>query len=258
MTQFVCLSGLPRSGSTILSAILNQNPLIHAEGNSAVCQLIYDMYNSFNNCNEQIKANNRDHTIVDLISAIPKIYYKDVQDTKSIIVDKCRSWTINMNVELLKTYIDPNIKIIVLERSVTDIVKSFMKLYKKNNWSKDKIHEVLTSILMPNVEPIMRSLNGINMAKNNNNDNTFLFIKYDNLISNPKENIDRIYKFCNWKPFTHDFNNIINVHPENDDFYNLEGFHDIRKVLSKEKNNITLPIDIMDKCIQIDKQNGYL
>jgi len=258
MTQFVCLSGLPRSGSTILSAILNQNPLIHAEGNSAVCQLIYDMYNSFNNCNEQIKANNRDHTIVDLISTIPKIYYKDVQDTKSIIVDKCRSWTINMNVELLKTYIDPNIKIIVLERSVTDIVKSFMKLYKKNNWTKDKIHEVLTSILMPNVEPIMRSLNGINMAKNNNNNNTFLFIKYDNLISNPKETIDRIYNFCNWKPFTHDFNNIINVHPENDDFYNLEGFHDIRKVLSKEKNNITLPIDIMDKCIQIDKQNGYL
>jgi len=42
-SQFVCLSGLPRSGSTLLSAILSQNPLIHAEGNSAVCQLMWDM-----------------------------------------------------------------------------------------------------------------------------------------------------------------------------------------------------------------------
>ena len=38
--QFVCLSGLPRTGSTLLSAILSQNPLIHAEGNSAVSPLM--------------------------------------------------------------------------------------------------------------------------------------------------------------------------------------------------------------------------
>ena len=37
------LSGLPRTGSTLLSAILYQNPKIHAEGNSGLCQLMWDL-----------------------------------------------------------------------------------------------------------------------------------------------------------------------------------------------------------------------
>ena len=32
--QFVCLAGMPRAGSTVLAAILSQNPQIHTEGNS--------------------------------------------------------------------------------------------------------------------------------------------------------------------------------------------------------------------------------
>ena len=32
--QFVCLAGMPRAGSTLLAAILSQNPQIHTEGNS--------------------------------------------------------------------------------------------------------------------------------------------------------------------------------------------------------------------------------
>ena len=71
-SQFVCLSGLPRSGSTLLSAILCQNPLIHAEGNSAVCQLMWDMYVScMNNVNEQLKGNYREHMVRDLMLQIP-------------------------------------------------------------------------------------------------------------------------------------------------------------------------------------------
>ena len=61
MEQFVCLSGLPRSGSTLLTAILSQNPLIHAEGNSAVCQLMWDLHQSgLTTAKEQLKANGRE------------------------------------------------------------------------------------------------------------------------------------------------------------------------------------------------------
>ena len=44
--KFIGLSGLPRSGATLLSAILDQNPEIHAEGSSAVCQLMWDVHKS--------------------------------------------------------------------------------------------------------------------------------------------------------------------------------------------------------------------
>jgi len=259
MSQFVCLSGLPRSGSTILSAILNQNPLIHAEGNSAVCQFMWDMHHSGTvNAAEQLKGNQREHTVRDLISQIPKIYYKDIPPTKQIIVDKCRAWTIASNVDLLRNYIDPDIKIIVLERSVEAIMKSFMKLYQKNNWTESYIHEILKAMLIPNMEPVMRPIIGINMAKKNNLKETFLFIQYNDLLANPTETIQRIYTFCGWQPYTHDFQNIVNTHPENDAFYKLEGFHTIRPTLQKEENTVVLPPDIQAKCRQIDALMGYI
>jgi len=88
-SQFVCLSGLPRSGSTLLSAILSQNPLIHAEGNSAVCQIMWDTHTScFTKANEQLRANNREQTIFDLVSQIPifitKIFQKKLLLTNAV------------------------------------------------------------------------------------------------------------------------------------------------------------------------------
>ena len=195
--QFVCLSGLPRAGSTLLSAILSQNPLIHSEGNSAVCQLMWDMEKSLiNNCGEQINANNRQTTINDLISNIPYIYYKNNDKNEKIVVDKCRSWTLSENIVLLKKYIDSNIKIIILERPLLEVVNSFVKIYNKNN----KIIDI-ERLFDYNTEPIMRSFEGIVNAKKNNQDNNFLFITYKELITDTQTTLKKIYDFCNWTYF---------------------------------------------------------
>lgn len=249
-SQFVCLSGMPRSGSTLLSAILSQNPLIHAEGNSAVCQFMWDMQVScLTKANEQLRANNRENTAHHLISQIPHIYYKDISE--DIVVDKCRSWTLKPNIDLLQNYIDKNIKIIVLVRPVIDIVRSFVKLYKANNVYTD---ELASNLVVTNSEPIMRSLEGIKWAKKNNENNTFLFINYDDLVKNTQENIDRIYDFCGWEPFKHDFNNIYLKYSENDAVYNLPGQHEIRSTIQKVNNNkIRLEELLYKKCIIIDK-----
>ena len=246
--QFVCLSGLPRSGSTLLSAILCQNPKIHAEGNSAVCQLMWDMKQSLlNNCNEQIIANNRNHTIYNLISNIPNIYYKDIDINEKIIVDKCRTWTLHDNVEILKKYVDNNIKIIVLERPIVEIVNSIVKLYRKNNRIID-----VEKLLDIETEPIMRPFAGIINAKKNNLDNNFLFISYKELIENTEETIKKIYNFCNWEYFNHDFNNIISKYKENDEIYGLNGFHDVFSKIKINISDIDLPEYIIEKCLLIE------
>jgi sulfotransferase len=247
--QFVCLSGLPRSGSTLLSAILCQNPKIHAEGNSALCQLMWDMDQSLlHHCNEQIIANNRNHTIYDLISNIPNIYYKDIDVNEKIIVDKCRTWTLHDNVELLKKYIDDNIKIIVLERPIVEIVNSIVKLYRKNNRSID-----IEKLLEIGTEPIMRPFAGIINAKNNNIHNNFLFISYKELTENPEETMKKIYNFCNWEYFHHDFNNIIPKYKENDEIYGLNGFHDVFKKILVNGCDIDLPENIIEKCLLMEE-----
>jgi len=242
--QFVCLSGLPRSGSTLLTAILSQNPKIHSEGNSAVCQLMWDMLESYNkNCKEQIDANERQSTIGELISSIPQIYYNKIDTNEKIIIDKCRSWTNPTNIGILKGFIDKDIKIIVLERPIVEIVNSFVKLYNKNNKQFN-----VDNLLEPLKEPIMRSLDGVIHAKKNNTDNTYLFISYKELIETPEETIRKIYDFCNWEYFEHDYKNIVQKYPENDESYGLTGFHDVFPEIKKNSSEIILNENIISKC----------
>jgi sulfotransferase len=248
MQNFIALSGLPRSGSTLLSSILSQNPNIHAEGNSALCQLMWDIQISIvGNSMEQLRASNRGQNAVDILKAIPGLYYKDIN--KPIVIDKCRSWTLPSNMETLKRYITPNPKVIVLERPIIDIVKSFVNLRKENNWEGDAEQGLLDEMS----EPIMRSLDGVKWAKENNQFNNFIFIQYDDLINNTKETINKIYKFCEIEPFEHNFNNIVNQHPEDDTVYNMIGQHDVRPTISKRQLNIELTQDTIDKCNQIQK-----
>ena len=254
MEQFVCLSGLPRSGSTLLSAILSQNPLIHAEGNSAVCQLMWDMQQScLTSAKEQLLANGRENTTMhDLISQIPSIYYKHISE--KIVVDKCRSWTIHANIAMLEKYIDKNFKIIILERSVTDIVKSFVKLYKKNGVSGD----IENNLLLPNTEPLMRSIAGVNWAKKNNQQKNFLFLTYDDLIGSTEETIKKIYDFCGWEYFAHNFKNVECKYPEDDTVYGLKGMHKIRNTIDKQDNSTVLSLKTIEKCKQIDNLTGII
>ena len=253
MKQFVCLSGLPRTGSTLLSAILCQNPEIHAEGNSALCQIMWDTQHScLTSSKEQLEASNRYHTMYDIITKIPELYYKNIKE--SIIVDKCRSWTIEANIEMLKRYISKDFKIIVMERSVVEIVKSFAKLYKSNNTFPKNYEEKL---IEPGSEPIMRSLAGINWAKKNNQNNNFLFISYNELVNNSEVTIKKIYDFCGWKYFKHDFTNIVVKYPENDNVYKLHGQHTIRPTIEKKENKIVLSKELEAKCLMIDKLMGY-
>ena len=103
--NFIGLSGLPRTGSTLLSAILSQNPEIHAEGNSAVCQLMWDAQCSINGtANQQLIASDRLDTGIEIIKNIPNIYYKDI--TASTVIDKCRSWTLPDNMAMLNKYFE--------------------------------------------------------------------------------------------------------------------------------------------------------
>lgn len=254
MEHFVCLSGLPRSGSTLLSALLSQNPLIHAEGNSAVCQLMWDMQQScLSSSKEQLKANGREKTTMhDLLSQIPHIYYKNIPE--KIVVDKCRSWTISANIALLQKYVDKNYKIIILERSVTDIVKSFVKLYRANGAKVD----IENTLLEPNSEPLMRSISGINWTKKNNQNNNFLFIQYEDLINKSEMTMKKIYDFCGWVPFQHDFNKVVCKYPEDDQVYGLRGMHRIHGKVEKRENSIILSDKTIERCEKINKLMGYV
>ena len=243
MNKFIGLSGLPRTGSTLLSSILSQNPDIHAEGNSAVCQLMWDTQENYKRY-EQVHATNRMWGLKNIVSAIPEAYYKHVD--APIIFDKCRSWTLPTNMDLFKNFIDKKPKVIVLVRPVEEIVKSFIALWNRNN--RQVTPEYL---LTANTDYLMRSLDGVRWAKQNNK-GEFLFITYADLVDKTENVVNEIYKFCEIEPYKHDFNNIVNNYPENDAIYNLKGQHDIRPTIGYRALNIELSDDIIAKCKALD------
>ena len=214
------LSGLPRTGSTLLSSILAQNPEIHAEGNSAVCQLMWDTQESCER-SEQLAANRRQATQDDLVRAIPAIYYKDANRTH--IVDKCRSWTLPANMAMIRRYITDDPKVIVMTRPINEIVASFVRLREANGWDQPD-----AALLEPMSEPIMRSQFGADYARATNQ-GEFHFVEYSELVNSPSDTITGIYDFMGWEAFVHDFDNVANLHPEDDTVYGLIGQHDIRQ-----------------------------
>ena len=232
--KYIGLSGLPRTGSTLLSSILSQNPEIHAEGNSAVCQLMWDMQCSVHESSIlQLTVSNRIDTGIELIKNIPNMYYKDV--TASTVIDKCRSWTLPDNMAMLNKYFEHKPKVLVLERPLVEVVRSFVALRQANNWQGDLEAELLDDWS----EPIMRSYEGVKWAKANNK-GEFLFVQYDDLLNNTKSTIAKIYEFGELEFIEHDFNNIVNMHPENDKIYGMLGQHDIRPTISKRELDVTL------------------
>jgi sulfotransferase len=247
MKQFVALSGLPRTGSTLLSSVLSQNPNIHAEGNSAVCQLMWDMQQSAIN-SQQMKASRKDLTH-QLVAPIPHTYYSDVK--KPIVVDKCRSWTLPANMQMLNRYFDNTPKVIVLVRPMVEVVASFMSLRKANGWQ-----DLETGLLDDGSEPIMRSLAGVEWARKNNN-GEFLFVSYDELVDETQETLDRIYEHCGWKTFDHNLDEIVNTHKENDDVYGLIGQHNVRPQISRRTVDVELSDELVDRCNRLDEWSSY-
>jgi len=240
------MSGLPRTGSTLLASILSQNPNIHAEGLSAVCNTMWNIYASnyninINQWNKDLVCCNRMHSIENILKETINLYYFDVN--KKNIVDKCRTWTLPLNLNLIKKYITDNPKIIVLLRPMNEIVSSFANIHKINKWEDDEIFDKITED-SPDVQ-------GVISAKKNNN-GEFLFVTYNDIVYNTDDTLEKIYSFCNWQPYKHKLNNLKRPFHQNDVVYNMIGLHEIRKKIEKQTNNIVLPRDVIKRCNYID------
>jgi len=221
----VFLAGLPRSGSTLLSALFNQNPLIHSEGNSGLCQLMWDTHVSCAvNAKEQLTATGRTSVEGRLLRELPAAYYADV--TRPVIVDKCRTWPLPGNMRLVREHITPTPKVIVLTRPVQEVVDSFIRLRRTAGWEGD-----IESDLWVNPEPLVRAVEATGWALTGD-PTTFHQVTYDHLTSDPADALTGVYEFMGWEPYQHTYMNIVHPHPEDDTVHGLP-LHTIRPTISR-------------------------
>lgn len=244
--QFVGLAGLPRAGATLLTAILSQNPGIYASGHSPVCEMGWSIYTAYRErAGREFAAHQKDHLLPKIINSMAHTYYMDAfpVDTsgnppvsKRIVVDRCRSWTSPSNGEMARSAIDPNIKVIVMTRPLEEVVTSYGRLFS-NNHMGTTLDQVLPQLLQQGSEPICRAWEGVQWAQHqarspfvdasnsvpNPYHQTFVFVSYDELVTQPQATIDRIYTHCGWEPFEHDFENVVTKYPEDEKVNGLAG-----------------------------------
>lgn len=204
--KYFFLSGVPRSGNTLLGSILNQNKNISVTGNSIVSEMLYRV----DQCKLQSRSNNflnlKSHD--DVCNNILKNYY---QSWKSKYIIDRSAWGAPDNLEILKKYCPNDIKIIVLLRDIEEVLASFIKWSKENpnNFiDQYKTVEEQCNMLMNENGLIIHSLMSAHNLLKDENRQYALFLTYNELTDNPQESINKIYKFLNIRFYNHDFKKI--------------------------------------------------
>ena len=240
MKTFHFLSGLPRSGSTLLSALLNQNPEVHASTNSPLLDTIhyteeYLLYNS-----EQYKAHPKPEAAHKVLSSIAPNYYFDIPEP--IIIDKSRGWV--NQVEHIQDYITKTPKIICPVRDILDIMVSFLCLIEKSgpdNFIDNALrtHNIEVNInnrcdyLMGSQGIIGMSFNALSEAHRKGWNKYVIMVEYDHLMQNPQREMNRIYDFLEMPRYNHNFDMVNSKFEEKDTVYGLKDMHTVRTKVQK-------------------------
>ena len=239
------MAGLQRTGATLLSSILNQNKDVCVPPASALLQLMVkqtEIYDAPANIDYP-----RTDSIANVIKNTPYAFYADT-DTKYVI-DKNINWPSPHGMHIIQTYISDNVKIICPVRDIIDILVSFDTIINamddKTSVLMDRLVQSETLADKPMADRradwLMRHNNDITMCINNMKHATnplyrkmFHFVEYEDIINNPKTEVEKIYDFLEIEKYNHEFENIKDVSGISEEsVVGIKNLHTIRPTVQK-------------------------
>ena len=235
--ELVMLSGLPRSGSTILTSLLNQHPKIYATTTSPVIGMVTNFYHNWEpQTIAQVKDKNEQQR-KDMVSAMIRVAHSHFK--KDIVIDKNRGWP--KSLKLYEELMDTKPKIICTVRNIPDILASFVTLANKNpgdTFIDNALVEQGFTInntnrcrLLWNSGVVGESWQAFKSGYQYDK-SCMLILEYEDIVSNPKDVMKQIEEFIGIEYYEYDFNNLKPM-DEKDEFHGIKGLHDIRPVVKK-------------------------
>ena len=222
------LSGLPRSGSTVISSLLNQHPKIHSSSTSGLIDIMGAICAAWEGSPSTVAQNSNKDEVYRLLRTSIESKYEPI--SKEVIVDKNRGWANSIIMETMKHVINCEPKIIATVRHPADCAASFVRVAKP----KDLDSFLRNSELIKHLKSSYATLKD-GFEKNPNN---FCFIDYDEFLSNPQQEMDKICDFLDIEKYNFDFDNIdTNVVSEKDEeAWGIPDLHKIAPKLEKQHN----------------------
>jgi hypothetical protein len=223
------LSGIPRSGSTVLAAILNQNPQTHVSTTSGLVHALDGLANTWHSAG-LLNENDPDRKrLAQTMRGVIDAFYDDTD--KPVVIDKGRGWPIPTIMSAMSQVLDHEPKIIATVRSVPDCMASFVRVAKPENLDDF----MATGQLSDHLKAAYISLQeGYHFAPE-----CFLFVEYEDLLSNPKEQLKRIHDFLGLDSFDYDLSNIdgSTVSEDDENLHGYEGMHDVKPKLERQHSD---------------------
>lgn len=257
------ISGLPRSGSTLLSTILNQNPIFTAGITDPLFAFVKSKVQAVNST-IGMSSLISDDRLYDLLRADFDSFYKD--DTE-VCFNTSRSWASETHL-LKKLY--PDFKMIITFRSIPWILDSFERLHRKNplkikplynNEDLPSVYDrcgVLMGQYPDKTSHLKPCLDFLKQATSCEEKDNILFVEYEALASHPKEVMQHIYEFLEEEWYEHDFSSTEASYDNYDTDAKIEGLHKVRKKVELLQRETILPKELFDAYQGADfwKQEG--
>jgi sulfotransferase len=230
------LAGLPRSGSSVLAAIINQNPDVYVTPTSPMLDMVVKNQDAFWEL-PAVKANPCPEQLTNVTRAMINAMW--MHRTEPVIIDKNRGWGKNMPASTI--LLEKEIKVIATIRDLPSIMASWLTLIR--NQPDNHIDDILRQRGMEvNDENRMGEM-WFNMVKDcmeataqllKDAPNRLLLIPYDGLICFPQMTLERIERFLKLPEWKYDFENIqSNTNDDDLSAWGFDGMHRVRPTLEK-------------------------
>ena len=247
------ISGLPRSGSTLLAAVLRQNKRLHAGMSSPMGSLFTALL-------RQMSQDNETAVFIDdvqrqaILTGLFDSYYHREHPTK-VVFDTNRLWCSKLPT---LSALFPDAKVICCVRHVPWILDSIERLIRRNKFEPSKIFNFEPGgTVYSRVEGLGSGTGMVGFAWNALREGFFgeqsdrmMLLTYETLTTDPKRALNAVYEFIGEKPFAHDFDNVQYDATEFDARLGTPGLHTVGKVVRAQERDTILPPDLFRRVEQ--------
>lgn len=246
---FHFISGLPRSGSTLLAAILRQNPRFHAMMTSPVGGVYLAMQDATSRKNEAsvfiTQAQKRD-----LLAGVFHNYYRSIE--RDVVFDTNRIWCSKMPA---LTELFPQAKLVCCVRHVPWIMDSIERLVRRNAFELSGMFGFESGgTVYSRVNRLAGSDGMVGFAIDCLREafyggwaDRMILVTYEALTRDPAGTLGQLYDFIGEAPFAHDFNDVEYSADEFDLALGTPGLHAVRRSVGFEERRSILPPELFQR-----------
>ncbi len=248
--RFHFISGLPRSGSTLLSALLRQNPRFHAGMSSPLASL-------FDGIVAQVSAGSEMAPLVDgptrerLLRGIFTSFYETTK--AELIFDTNRAWTSKLPA-LARLF--PDAKVICCVRNVGWIMDSMERQFRATAFENTRLFNspAERSTVYTRVEAMAHATrlvgfpwHALKEACWSEFADRLVIVDYDLLAARPAEVMPLLYRFLDEEPFAHDFDAVDFDAAAFDTELGVTGLHRVHGKVEPRPRRTILPPDLFER-----------